>query len=123
MQQPAGLSLTHTDVERALGKTLTEASEISQVNHWIDKCLLLIVTRLGPLESLDYDALRVVVPDAVSRMVRNPEGKSSERIDDYSWGFTGTASAGEITLTELEWAMLTPQREATAFTIRIGGAQ
>lgn len=116
---PLNVSITVQDVAAALGREITEPTEMSQVNHWIAKTLAIIQGRLGDLTKLDADVLRLVVADVVARMARNPEGKQNERIDDYSYGLSSVSASGEITLTEQEWQLLTPRVEAGAFQISI----
>ena len=115
------VTVTHLDVADELGRVIDSDEEIKQINRWISAAKAVIRKRLGDLDSLDADALTVVIPQAVARLARNPEGKINERIDDYSYGFTSKAAALTVTLTDEEWALLTPDRVGSdrgAFTIR-----
>lgn len=110
----------HTDVATALGHPITDADQIAQVDWWIAGAELQITRRLGDPTALDAAAVRYVVAEAVARRVRNPDGKQNERIDDYSYGRTPEAAAGEVTITEAEWALLTPATATPtgAFSVR-----
>lgn len=107
------------DVEAELGRSLSSEMERAQVGRWIEAVEALIRKRLGGLERLDLAALRVVIPQVVARKARNPEGKQNERIDDYSYGLTSAAAAADLTLTDAEWKLITPdeQEQTGAFTI------
>lgn len=116
---------TVLDVGHELGREITDRDEQAQVNRWIARVELLISQRLGPLDRLNPEALRAVVPAVVARKALNPTGKQNERIDDYSYGLSTEAASVDLMLTDLEWEMLTPE-EATvddgAFNIRPGGS-
>jgi Phage protein Gp19/Gp15/Gp42 len=64
-------------------------------------------------------ALVVAVESAmVLRVLRNPDGKRQESIDDYSWTRDNAVSAGLLYATDDELAMLAPSGASTsAFTI------
>lgn len=110
------MGATITSVGEALGRKIAAPDEIAQVNFWIKGAELLIKRRLGPLEGLDAEAVEYVISQAVARRALNPEGKRTERIDDYSYTLSADSAAAEITITDLEWAMLTPDDNT------IGGA-
>lgn len=61
-----------------------------------------------------------IVATAVARVLRNPDGKIQEAIDDYSFRRADTAD-GSLTLTEAEWdalaATTAPNGTTTAFTV------
>ena len=119
--------VTHIDVARELGRTITEDDpSVDQINAWIKAVEVLIRKRLGPLDRLDAEALSVVIPQVVARRVRNPEGKQNERIDDYSYGLTAEAASVDLMLTPLEWELITPDDNSWddgAFTISPYGAR
>lgn len=97
-----------SDVATTLGRAITDATEVDQVNAWISDAELIIRSRLGDLSALDADVLRLVIKEAVARRVRNPDGKDNERIDDYSYGLVDDAKKVGISITDEEWAMLSP---------------
>lgn len=60
--------------------------------------------------------------DAVLRVLRNPDGKVQESIDDYTYRRADAVSDGVLYVTDAEWALLTPGSVSNgAFTIRPGG--
>lgn len=64
-------------------------------------------------------ALVVAVESAmVLRVLRNPDGKRQESIDDYSWTRDNAVSAGLLYVTDDEAVLLSPTGASTnAFTI------
>lgn len=118
------MSVSYLDIAKALGKPHTAYTQdrIIQLNWWIkvaqtkirQRCML---ERIA-FEDLDPDAVDVVVVESVCRKVANPKGKQNERIDDYSYGINPAEATSQITITDDEWRMLTPAREAGAFMIR-----
>jgi hypothetical protein len=102
-----------SDVATTLGRTISDATEIDQVNAWISDAELIIHARLGDLSALDAGVLRLVIKEAVARRVRNPDGKDNERIDDYSYGLVDDAKKVGISITDEEWAMLSPDGSAS----------
>lgn len=106
------------DVATTLGRPITDADEIRQVQAWIGKVERRIQRRLGPLDTLDAEALKDVISESVARRVRNPEGKKSERIDDYSYSLDTDAARSGLYITEEEWELLIPDIDPDAtFTI------
>ena len=66
-----------------------------------------------------------VAVEAVLRVLRNPDGKVQESIDDYSYRRSDTVADGELYLTDRELAQLAPRQPPAAggggaFTIRPG---
>lgn len=107
---------TVNDVATSLGRPITDTTEVAQVEQWLADAELLIRLRLGDVTLLDQDALAFVEREAVVLKMRNPEGYSSESIDDYTyrWG----RDSGRVTITDEWWEMLSPETEGGAFTIR-----
>lgn len=55
----------------------------------------------------DYIAdVRMVICNAVIRVLKNPDGKRQESIDDYSWTRDRVLSAGVLYVTDDEWRIL-----------------
>lgn len=101
--------VTVDEVAASVGKPITDQFKIEQVQDWIADAETMIKVRLGPLNKLDSETVRLVVKESVARRVLNPKGKISERIDDYSFQVpTETAKAG-LYITGEEWEMLTPE--------------
>lgn len=109
------MSVSVSDIETALGRTLSE-SEQGQANQWIADALLLIEARLGDLAEIDAARLDFVVREAVAARFRNPEGYQSETIDDYTYRH-GTATQ-RVTILDEWWDLLTPLRESGVFSAR-----
>lgn len=58
---------------------------------------------------------------AVARVLRNPDGKVSESIDDYAWRRADAVADGSLFLSDDDWLALSPAAVANmggAFTIR-----
>ncbi len=112
-----------SDVEVRLGRTLTEPERL-QVVAWLDDIEGTIKSRIPTLDdlvtagSLSDAVVRKVEAQAVIRVLRNPDGKLTERIDDYSWTRDSSTSTGQLCLTDEEWDELTPSASYEAFTIR-----
>lgn len=115
---------TVNDVAVRLGRPITEPAEVAQVNAWLGDTEALIRARIPDLDALvtagnpTEPTVVMVESNAVVRMVRNPEGKTQERIDDYSWGLPANPNAGTLYLTEVEWGLLEPGASDGAWTIR-----
>ena len=115
--------VTYDDVATTLGRPISDETERAQVDLWIGDAELLIRARLGDLDDLDTDVLTHVVREAVAMRVRNPDGKQSERIDDYSYQRAPEAARpGGISILDEWWDLLTPADAVSgAFTIRPAG--
>jgi hypothetical protein len=117
---------TVDDVAVRLGRPITEPAEIAQVGVWLDDVEIIIRSRVPTLDELvsagtpTETVVVMVESNAVVRMVRNPEGKTQERIDDYSWGMPADPNAGTLYLTDYEWGLLEPGSSDGAWTIQPG---
>ena len=89
----------------------------------IDKAELRIVAHVPDLQArlddarLDPAVLASVVEDMVLRVARNPDGKRSESIDDYSWTLDSRVSAGMLYLSDEELGLLVPPERPRAKAI------
>lgn len=106
-----------SDIETALGRTLS-TSEQAQATQWIADALLLIEARLGDPDDLNQVRLDYVVREAVVSRFRNPEGYQSESIDDYT--YRHGSETRRVTILPEWWALLTPTVESSAFSTRPG---
>lgn len=106
-----------SDIETALGRTLT-AQEQAQATQWIADALMLIGVRLGDTDLLDQQALDYVVREAVVARSRNPEGFQSESIEDYT--YRHGAETRRVTILPEWWALLDPAAGSGAFSTRPG---
>lgn len=78
-----------------------------------------IETRLaGNPPALNEALVKVVVSAMVLRVLRNPEGKLSEAIDDYKFTRDSARSAGTLYIDPSELALLAPSVSTGAFSIR-----
>ena len=113
--------VTVEDVGNSAGAPITDPFKVKQTEDWIRDAETVIRLRLGPLEKLDHEALRLVVKESVARRVMNPKGKSSERIDDYSFQIPNEAAKAGLWIWPEEWDMLTPEdTDRGAFSILPG---
>lgn len=84
--------------------------------------------RLGvvaPATSPALDPALVVAVECamVLRVLRNPDGKRQESIDDYSWTRDNSVSAGTLYVSDEELALLSPATPGlgSAFVVSLGG--
>lgn len=103
-----------SDIETALGRTLT-AAERAQAAQWISDALMLVTVRLGDPAELNQGALDYVVREAVVARFRNPEGFQSESIDDYTYRHGNETR--RVTILSEWWDLLRPGRSG-AFSTR-----
>lgn len=114
------------DVQTRLGRAVSDASEVDQVNAWIADVEATIQTRISDLpdrvaDDANYAALvKKIIAQIVCRKIKNPDGKQNERIDDYSYGLGSEAARADLKPTEDEWEELAPGSSSgsEAFTIR-----
>ena len=66
----------------------------------------------------EANAIRVV-SDMVIRLMKNPDGKRSETIDDYSYTRDELVSAGMLYVTDAELADLTPSGYKRSKSVRL----
>ena len=107
------------DVGDNLGRTLTSAETV-QAEKWIASTLTLIATRLGDTTLLDQDVLDLVVLEAVSLRMKNPDGVTQREVavDDGRVSTRWEKATGQINILPEWWELLTPVRESGAFTVR-----
>jgi hypothetical protein len=91
-----------SDVEAALGRSISSTDEQNQVNWWLDGLELAIVARLGPVETLNENVLRYVEGEAAAAKVRrngSPETSVTVSVDDgaVTRRYDNPASATDIT--------------------------
>ena len=108
------MTVAVSDIETALGRTLT-SQETDQADQWIADARMLVGLRLGDLALLNQPALDYVTREAVVARFRNPEGYSSESVDDYT--YRHGSETRRVTILPEWWEMLSPV--ATAYTIQV----
>lgn len=102
----------------------------TQVGAWLARLSAMVRLRIPTFDarivaSPDLGVLaKGVLVDAVVRVLRNPDGKLQESIDDYSYRRADSVADGALYLTDAEWRLLVdPSVSATsaAFTVRPQG--
>ncbi len=114
---------TTFDVE-ARWRSLTVDEQVNAEAFLVDAWALL-TSRRPTLEAdilagtvTTSNAVRVVVA-MVLRVMRNPDGKRSESIDDYSYTRDDQVSGGLLHVTAVELADLTPDGYKRAKSVRL----
>jgi len=92
------------------------ALETTNADALLDDAWALLLARRSTLEAditagtvSEANVVRVVVA-MVLRVLRNPDGKLEEKIDDYSYRRDSATSTGGLYLTDDELADITPGR-------------
>lgn len=114
---------TWQDVQNRFSRDLTAREKI-QVTEWLDDVESTILSRIPNLA--DLIAAGTILPrtvvkiesQVVLRKLDNPQGKLTERIDDYSYTRDSSTAKGVLELYDSEWEELTPETATDAFTIR-----
>ncbi|MDY5159565.1 Gp19/Gp15/Gp42 family protein [Actinotignum urinale] len=110
---------TVKDVEKRFGAPL-DAIRAQQVEAWLDDVVVVIQSRIPAYYTRVHNGIIqrrtaiLVECRAVLRKLANPDGKTSEQIDDYSYRLSADYARGEIFLTDEEWALLDPSLGETA---------
>lgn len=114
------------DVSTRLGRPITSAEEIAQVNAWLSDTESIILSRIPDLDAHvaagkpTAETVAMVEANAVIRKIKNPDGKVSEGVDDYNYRLNENARKGELFLTDDEWLLLAPAVVTAAFSTRPG---
>ena len=105
---------TVMDVATRLGRPITDPGEQAQVQAWLEDAEAVILSSIPTLADLvaagtpTVATLVMVESNAVIRKMRNPEGYTSETIDDYTYRYNEQVRRGDIFLTDDEWGLLLP---------------
>ena len=120
---PGGNPATVADIEarwRPLTPAETTVAESLLGDSWV-----ILMTRLPSLldritaGTLDPALVVLVESSMVLRVLRNPDGKRQESIDDYSWTRDNAVAAGLLYLSDTEAELLSPSGgSGQAFSIR-----
>lgn len=101
------------------------AQETINATAFLDDAWWLLTARLPSLEQnmtdgtvIEGNVVRVVAA-MVIRVLRNPDGKVQEAIDDYSYRRAELVSAGALTITDDELSTLTPGGSAHVSSVRL----
>jgi len=101
-----------TDVSVRLGRTISDADGIAQINAWIADAERIILRRIPDIATriadgrITSDDVVAIEAQAVLRKVKNPDGYTYESIDDYRHGLNDAMSKGEIFITDDDWEIL-----------------
>jgi hypothetical protein len=112
---------TYEDVGVALRRTISDAAEQAQIEHWLTGAEMAIRSRLGDVTLLDQDVLKYVEAEAVAEKVRRAgreESSITVSVDDGSV----TRRYETMTANDIDsdlWSMLSPARSGTAYTIGV----
>lgn len=110
-----------TDVADRLGRDLDE-SETRIVGVRLDDAERLIKSRIPDLESrvvagtIDQANVVMIEAEAVLRLVRNPDGYSSETDGNYTYRIDRDVASGSLEILDREWALIGLRN--SVFTIR-----
>lgn len=108
------------DIEARLGRSL-DLSETQIVNTRLGDAELIIKSRIRDLDAqviagtIDQDLVVMVEAEALLRLVRNPEGYTSETDGNYTYQIDGAVASGRLQILDDEWALLGVRR--SVFTI------
>jgi len=100
-----------SDVQSRLGRPLTD-DETGQVPTLLSDVEQEITARIPDLAdqiaagTLDESAVVRVEASAVVRLLRNPNGYTSETDGDYSYQVNYKLNPGDLTITDKEWSLL-----------------
>lgn len=97
-------------------RTLSSAEEAAAQAHLDEGSALLrrMVSGLDDAiadETVDAVLVRMVLTNAVLRVMRNPSGATSQTVGPESATFSGLNARPEVTFTEAELALITPAGE------------
>lgn len=106
---------TYLDVEASLGRSLT-MEERRRAEWWLSGAEVQIKAKLGDVSALDAETVRYVEAEAVAARMTNPEGYSSETIDDYT--YRRGSETRTVKIADEWWAMLAPAR-GSFMTVRV----
>lgn len=99
------------DVQSRLGRPLT-AEENEQVEALLGDVELLILAKIPDLETkiADEELAEAVVimveANSVARLMRNPDGYTSETDGDYTYQINWRLASGSLEITDKEWSLL-----------------
>jgi len=102
---------TVEDVEIRLGRELSpEEEQLVQVRlNDVENMIRARIPNLDELIAqgkLDEDIVIMVEAEAVLRLIRNPEGYTSEVDGNYSYQISSRVASGRLEIFDAEWALL-----------------
>lgn len=102
---------TETDVQSRLGRPLT-TEENEQVSTLLGDVEILIKSKIPDLEdqiealTISPEVVVMVEASAVARLMRNPDGYTSESDGDYTYQINWKMASGSLEISEREWSLL-----------------
>lgn len=102
---------TAEDVQAVLGRTLTP-EETALVERRLAQVERMLLRRIPDLDDqiaagdLDEDDVTDIEAESVLRLVRNPEGYTSESDGTYSYQFNRETASGRLEILPSEWELL-----------------
>lgn len=99
--------------------------ETTNATAYLDDAWWMLTTRLPNLEAdiengvVEIANVKRVICAMVIRVLRNPDGKVQETIDDYSYRRATLIGSGVLTVTDDELADLTPGGYRRAKSVRL----
>ena len=102
---------TPTDVQSRLGREL-DTAETDLVTVRLADAERMIRRRVPDLDNqvtagtIDAEDVKQIQAEAVLRLVRNPEGYTSESDGNYSYQFSSQAASGKLEILAAEWQAL-----------------
>lgn len=99
------------DVQNRLGRPLTD-DEQTQVPTLLADTEILLKARISDLDDKVadddgyLDIVKMVEARAVRRLLRNPDGYTSETDGDYTYQINYRLASGDLDVTDQEWALL-----------------
>lgn len=117
--------VTTSDLAARLGRSLTPA-ETTLAQALLDDAWAILTARNTTIDArltaatLDPALVRAVETAMVLRVLRNPDGKKQEAIDDYSWTRDTAISSGALYVSDEELALLSaPYTDTTRGSVRL----
>jgi hypothetical protein len=108
---------TANDVALRLGREL-DTSEAQIVSIRLDDAERLIKSRIPDLDGkilddeIDQGTVVMIEAEAVLRLVRNPQGFTSESDGNYTYMINAAVASGRLEIQDSEWALLGVRRSA-----------
>ena len=112
---------TYSDVGVAMRRTISDAAEQAQIEHWLTGAEMAVRSRLGDVALLDQDVLKYVEAEAVAEKVRRAgreESSITVSVDDGSVTRRYEGMGADDIAADL-WSLLSPARSSSAYTIAV----
>lgn len=113
---------TYSDVGVALRRTISDAAEQAQIEHWLTGAEMAVRSRLGDPALLDQAVLKYVETEAVAEKVRRAgrdESSVTVSVDD---GTVTRRYETAMSVDDIEgrlWSLLSPARSSSAYTVGV----